>query len=73
VPHARQPITAPLSRRRGNVYVTAEIERSALMAGAASVVLFPFARGFLDGEIDRLEERLAPQKKREDVGGRQFV
>jgi CheY-like chemotaxis protein len=46
----------------GTSTVTDDIERAAVMAGAASAVTFPFPRRFLDGEIDRLEECLAPRK-----------
>jgi CheY-like chemotaxis protein len=42
--------------------VTDEVEKPALMAGAAAVSLFPFARHVFDSELDRLEERLGPRK-----------
>jgi hypothetical protein len=46
----------------GTSTLSLEVERPALMAGAASVVLFPFARGFLGGEIERLEERTGSRR-----------
>jgi hypothetical protein len=38
------------------------VEKPALMAGAASVTLFPFAASVIESELDRLEERLGPRK-----------
>jgi CheY-like chemotaxis protein len=42
--------------------VTDDVEKPALMAGAAAVTLFPFTRHVFDSELDRLEERLGPRK-----------
>jgi CheY-like chemotaxis protein len=46
----------------GTASMTDGIEKPALMAGAASVTLFPFAASLVDSELDRLEERLGPRK-----------
>jgi CheY-like chemotaxis protein len=46
----------------GTASMTDGIEKPALMAGAASVTLFPFGAGVIDSELDRLEERLGPRK-----------
>ena len=46
----------------GTSNVTDAIEKPALMAGASSVGLFPFADHLFAGELDRLEERLGPRK-----------
>ena len=46
----------------GTSSVTDAIEKPALMAGAASVALFPFADNLYAGELDRLEERLGVRK-----------
>ena len=46
----------------GTATLTDAIEKSALMAGAASVSLFPFAAGVFETELDRLEERLGSRK-----------
>lgn len=46
----------------GTSNMTDGIEKPALMAGAASVVLFPFDDHLFSGELDRLEERLGPRK-----------
>jgi CheY-like chemotaxis protein len=46
----------------GTASMTDGIEKPALMAGAASVTLFPFTAGVVDSELDRLEERLGPRK-----------
>jgi CheY-like chemotaxis protein len=46
----------------GTATVTDEVEKPALMAGAANVTLFPFASSLFQSELDRLEERLGPRK-----------
>jgi len=46
----------------GTSNVTDEIEKPALMAGAANVTLFPFTSHLFEGELDRMEERLGPRK-----------
>jgi hypothetical protein len=46
----------------GTSNVTDAIEKPALMAGAATVTLFPFADHLFDSELDRLEERLGARK-----------
>jgi CheY-like chemotaxis protein len=46
----------------GTSTLTDTIEKSALMAGAASVSLYPFAAGVFETELDRLEERLGARK-----------
>jgi CheY-like chemotaxis protein len=46
----------------GTTNVTDAVEKPALMAGAASVALFPFAPNVFESELDRLEERLGPRK-----------
>ena len=46
----------------GTSNVTDDIEKPALMAGAANVTLFPFTAHLFDGELDRMEERLGPRK-----------
>jgi CheY-like chemotaxis protein len=45
----------------GTSTVTDDITRAAFKAGAASVVLFPFARAVLEDEIHRLAERIQSQ------------
>jgi CheY-like chemotaxis protein len=47
----------------GTTTVTDAVEKSAVMAGAASVTLFPFTANVIDSELDRLEERLGPRKQ----------
>jgi CheY-like chemotaxis protein len=51
----------------GTATLTADIERGALMAGAAAVALFPFASSLLLSEIARLGERLAPRRASKEV------
>ncbi|HXT95003.1 MAG TPA: hypothetical protein VN853_01815 [Polyangia bacterium] len=46
----------------GTATVTDEVEKPALMAGAANVTLFPFPSSLFESELDRLEERLGPRK-----------
>lgn len=46
----------------GTATLTDAVEKSALMAGAASVSLFPFAAGVFESELDRLEERLGARR-----------
>ena len=46
----------------GTSTLTDTIEKPALMAGAASVALFPFAANLFQSELDRLQERLGPRK-----------
>jgi len=46
----------------GTTNMTDAVEKPALMAGAASVTLFPFGAGVIESELDRLEERLGPRK-----------
>ena len=46
----------------GTATVTDDVEKPALMAGAANVALFPFASSLFESELDRLEERLGPRK-----------
>jgi DNA-binding response OmpR family regulator len=46
----------------GTTTLTDAVEKPALMAGAASVTLFPFAPNVIESELDRLEERLGPRK-----------
>jgi hypothetical protein len=46
----------------GTSNMTDAVEKPALMAGAASVTLFPFASSLVESELDRLEERLGPRK-----------
>jgi CheY-like chemotaxis protein len=46
----------------GTSNLTDGIEKPALMAGAATVGLFPFAAHLFAGELDRLEERLGAKK-----------
>jgi CheY-like chemotaxis protein len=46
----------------GTATVTDEVEKPALMAGAANVTLFPFTSNLFESELDRLEERLGPRK-----------
>jgi CheY-like chemotaxis protein len=46
----------------GTSNVTDEIEKPALMAGAANVTLYPFTPHLFEGELDRMEERLGPRK-----------
>jgi CheY-like chemotaxis protein len=51
----------------GTTSLTDEVERPALMAGAASVTLFPFAQGLIENELERMEERLGPRKSVKEV------
>jgi CheY-like chemotaxis protein len=46
----------------GTSTLTDAVEKPALMAGAASVTLFPFSQHLFQSELDRLEERLGPRK-----------
>jgi CheY-like chemotaxis protein len=46
----------------GTATLTDEIEKPALMAGAASVTLLPFTQSLFQSELDRLEERLGPRR-----------
>jgi hypothetical protein len=46
----------------GTSALTDAVEKPALMAGAASVTLFPFGATVIESELDRLEERLGPRK-----------
>jgi CheY-like chemotaxis protein len=46
----------------GTATLTDAVEKPALMAGAASVTLFPFGANVIESELDRLEERLGPRK-----------
>jgi hypothetical protein len=46
----------------GTSTLTDAIEKPALMAGAASVTLFPFPANLFDSELDRLEDRLGPRR-----------
>jgi hypothetical protein len=46
----------------GTSTVTDAVEKPALMAGAANVVLFPFTPNVYQSELDRLEDRLGPRK-----------
>jgi hypothetical protein len=46
----------------GTASLTDTVEKPALMAGAASVTLFPFAPNIFESELGRLEERLGPRK-----------
>jgi CheY-like chemotaxis protein len=46
----------------GTTNMVDAVEKPALMAGAASVTLFPFSAGVIESELDRLEERLGPRK-----------
>jgi len=46
----------------GTATLTDEIEKPALMAGAASVALLPFTQSLFQSELDRLEERLGPRR-----------
>jgi len=46
----------------GTATLTDAVEKPALMAGAASVTLFPFSANVIEAELDRLEERLGPRK-----------
>lgn len=64
--HVLAALTSRASRRcrvvAGTATMTDGIEKPALMAGAASVTLFPFSSAVVDSELDRLEERLGPRK-----------
>jgi CheY-like chemotaxis protein len=51
----------------GTSTLTDAVEKPALMAGAASITLFPFGTGVLESELDRLEERLGPRKTLKEV------
>jgi CheY-like chemotaxis protein len=51
----------------GTAALTPEIERGALMAGAASVALYPFAANLYQSEIARLSERLTPRRAAKEV------
>jgi CheY-like chemotaxis protein len=46
----------------GTATLTDSVEKPALMAGASSVTLLPFAQNLFQGELERLEERLGPRK-----------
>jgi CheY-like chemotaxis protein len=46
----------------GTATLTDDIEKPALMAGAASVTLLPFTQSLFQSELDRLEERLGPRR-----------
>ena len=46
----------------GTATLTDEIEKPALMAGAAGVTLLPFTQSLFQSELDRLEERLGPRR-----------
>jgi hypothetical protein len=46
----------------GTSALTDAVEKPALMAGAATVTLFPFGATVIESELDRLEERLGPRK-----------
>jgi CheY-like chemotaxis protein len=46
----------------GTSNLTDNVEKPALMSGAASVTLFPFSQNLFQTELDRLEERLGPRK-----------
>lgn len=46
----------------GTAALTDDIEKPALMAGAASVTLLPFTQSLFQSELDRLEERLGPRR-----------
>ena len=65
LPRARGP-DEPRQRRcrvvAGTATLTDAVEKPALMAGAASVTLFPFGATVIQWELDRLEERLGPRK-----------
>lgn len=60
-------LTSSRAQRRcrvvaGTSNLTDSVEKPALMAGAASVTLFPFAATVVESELDRLEERLGARK-----------
>jgi CheY-like chemotaxis protein len=60
-------LTSSRAQRRcrvvaGTSNLTDAVEKPALMAGAASVTLFPFSAAVVEGELDRLEERLGARK-----------
>jgi CheY-like chemotaxis protein len=60
-------LTSSRAQRRcrvvaGTSNLTDAVEKPALMAGAASVTLFPFTASVVEGELDRLEERLGARK-----------
>jgi CheY-like chemotaxis protein len=46
----------------GSATLNDDIEKPALMAGAASVALLPFSSSLFQSELDRLEERLGPRR-----------
>jgi CheY-like chemotaxis protein len=54
----------------GTTTLTDTVEKPALMAGAASVTLFPFTTSVIESELDRLEERLGPRKPLKEVPAR---
>lgn len=54
----------------GTTTLTDAVEKPALMAGAASVTLFPFTASVIESELDRLEERLGPRKPLKEVAPR---
>jgi CheY-like chemotaxis protein len=54
----------------GTTTLTDAVEKPALMAGAASVTLFPFTASVIESELDRLEERLGPRKPLKEVVAR---
>jgi hypothetical protein len=54
----------------GTTTLTDAVEKPALMAGAASVTLFPFTASVIESELDRLEERLGPRKPLKEVPAR---
>jgi hypothetical protein len=46
----------------GTSTLTDSVEKPALMAGAATVTLFPFSQTLFQTELERLEERLGPRR-----------
>ena len=51
----------------GTTTLTDAVEKPSLMAGAASVTLFPFGVTVIESELDRLEERLGPRKPNKEA------